>query len=108
MSQSAVGRELGITFQQLQKNESGINRIGASRLYMLSKTLDVPIAYFFEDLPDNVRKRMDDTVTLDESGPSGLSDQEILKLVRTYYRIRDPKLRSRLLELCKTLGRDAN
>ena len=108
LSQSAVGRELGITFQQLQKNESGINRIGASRLYMLSKILDVPIAYFFEDLPDNVRKRMDDTVTLEESGPSGLSDQEILKLVRTYYRIRDPKLRSRLLELCKTLGRDAN
>jgi len=106
LSQTAVGRELGITFQQLQKNEWGINRVGASRLYMLSKILDVPIAYFFEELPDNVRKKMNDTVILDESGMSAKRDREILKLVRTYYRIRDPKLRSRLLELCKSLGRE--
>ena len=108
LSQSAVGRELGITFQQLQKNEWGINRIGASRLYLLSKILSVPVAYFFEELPDNVRERMAGTVTLDESGMSARRDREILKLVRTYYRIRDAKLRSSLLELCKSLGREVN
>lgn len=108
LSQSAVGRELGITFQQLQKNEWGINRIGASRLYMLSKILDVPIAYFFEGLSDEARKQMDGSVELDESAESAPSDQDILKLVNTYYRIRDPKLRSKLLELCKSLGHDAN
>ena len=53
MSQTAVGERLEITFQQLQKNEWGINRIGASRLYKLSQILDVPIGYFFEDLPDD-------------------------------------------------------
>jgi len=108
LSQSAVGRALGITFQQLQKNEWGGNRIGASRLYMLSKILDVPIAYFFEEMPDTVRKSMDDSVSLDDSGMSAMGDGEILKLVRIYYRIRDPKLRSRLLELCKSLGQGAN
>ncbi len=108
LSQSAVSRALGITFQQLQKNEWGVNRIGASRLYMLSKVLDVPIAYFFEEMPDIVRKSMDDSVSLDDSGMSAMRDDEILKLVRIYYRIRDPKLRSRLLELCKSLGQGAN
>ena len=70
LSQSAVGRELGITFQQLQKNAWGINRIGASRLYLLSKILDVPVAYFFEGLPNEARKQMDVSVELDESAES--------------------------------------
>jgi hypothetical protein len=75
---------------------------------MLSKILDVPISYFFEDMPDSVRGGKDDSVDLPASSSSSLSDEEILKLVRVYYRIRDPKLRARLLELCKSLGRDAN
>ena len=48
------------------------------------------------------------TASLNESGMPAMSDEEILKLVRVYYRIRDPKLRARFLELCKSLGRDAN
>ena len=105
LSQTAVGEGLGITFQQLQKNEWGINRIGASRLYLLSRILDVPISYFFEDLPDNVRQEMNAAINPDDSGMPLLDDQEILKMVRTYYKIADPKLRSALLGLCKYLGR---
>ncbi len=105
LSQTAVGEGLGITFQQLQKNEWGINRIGASRLYKLSQILDVPIGYFFEDLPDNIRDEMDAAINVDDSGLAALDDAEILKVVRTYYRVEDPKLRSALLELCKYLGR---
>ena len=74
---------------------------------MLSKILDVPIAYFFENLPDSVQKDMVGTASLNESGMPAMSDEEILKLVRVYYRIRYPKLRARILELCKSLGRDA-
>jgi transcriptional regulator with XRE-family HTH domain len=105
LSQTIVGEGLGITFQQLQKNEWGINRIGASRLFELSKILDVPISYFFEGLPLTVRQEMRATINMDESNGIALDDQEVLKVVRTYYRIGDAKLRSALLELCKHLGR---
>ena len=105
LSQTVVGGGLGITFQQLQKNEWGINRIGASRLYKLSQILDVPIGYFFEDLPDNIRDEMQAAINTDDFDLPALDDADILKVVRTYYRIADPKLRSALLELFKYLGR---
>jgi transcriptional regulator with XRE-family HTH domain len=105
LSQTVVGDGLGITFQQLQKNEWGINRIGASRLYKLSQILDVPVGYFFEDLPDNIRDEMQAAINTDDFDLPALDDADILKVVRTYYRIADPKLRSALLELCKYLGR---
>ena len=51
MSQTDLGKALGVTFQQIQKNERGFNRIGASRLFQLSHILDVPLSYFFDDMP---------------------------------------------------------
>lgn len=105
LSQTIAGEGLGITFQQLQKNEWGINCIGASRLFELSKILDVPISYFFEGLPLTVCQEMRETINMDESNGIALDDQEVLKVVRTDYRIGDAKLRSALLELRKHLGR---
>src|SRR3954463_9950619 len=52
MSQEKLGDALGLTFQQVQKYERGVNRIGASRLFDLSRVLDVPIGFFFDDMPD--------------------------------------------------------
>lgn len=52
MSQERLGEALGLTFQQVQKYERGINRVGASRLFDLSRVLDVPISFFFDDMPD--------------------------------------------------------
>lgn len=54
MNQSKLGNALGITFQQVQKNERGANRIGSSRLYELSQILDVPVSFFFDDMPKDV------------------------------------------------------
>ena len=51
MSQERLGEALGLTFQQVQKYERGVNRVGASRLYDLSRVLDVPISFFFDDMP---------------------------------------------------------
>jgi transcriptional regulator with XRE-family HTH domain len=51
MSQEKLGEALGLTFQQVQKYERGVNRIGASRLFDLSRVLDVPIGFFFDDMP---------------------------------------------------------
>src|ERR1700719_3453420 len=54
MSQERLGDALGLTFQQVQKYERGMNRVGASRLFDLSRVLDVPISFFFDDLPETV------------------------------------------------------
>ena len=50
MSQEKLGAAIGLTFQQVQKYERGTNRIGVSRLYELSKVLDVPVSFFFDDM----------------------------------------------------------
>ena len=54
MSQERLGEALGLTFQQVQKYERGVNRVGASRLFDLSRVLDVPISFFFDDMPDSL------------------------------------------------------
>jgi transcriptional regulator with XRE-family HTH domain len=54
MSQERLGEALGLTFQQVQKYERGVNRVGASRLFDLSRVLDVPISFFFDDLPESL------------------------------------------------------
>ena len=51
LSQEQLGKSLGLTFQQIQKYERGINRMGSSRLFQIAKTLSVPVAYFFDDMP---------------------------------------------------------
>ena len=54
MSQERLGEALGLTFQQVQKYERGVNRVGASRLFDLSRVLDVPISFFFDDMPESL------------------------------------------------------
>src|SRR3954471_15881101 len=54
MSQERLGEALGLTFQQGQKYERGVNRVGASRLYDLSRVLDVPISFFYDDMPESL------------------------------------------------------
>src|SRR6266567_5359493 len=54
MSQEKLGNAIGLTFQQVQKYERGANRIGASRLFDLSRVLDVPVAFFFDDMPETL------------------------------------------------------
>ncbi|GEP61349.1 helix-turn-helix domain-containing protein [Reyranella soli] len=53
MSQTKVGDAVGLTFQQVQKYERGSNRISSSRLYEFAKVLDVPVSYFFDEMPSN-------------------------------------------------------
>lgn len=106
MSQEKLGNALGLTFQQIQKYERGANRIGSSRLFKLSQILEVPVNYFFDDMPDATGKR---TKGFAEGGPKHfeadqLSKRETLELVRAYYRITDAKVRKRTFELVKSLG----
>lgn len=112
ISQEKLGESVGLTFQQIQKYERGANRIGASRIYEFSHVLDVPVAYFFDEMNDDTKatrgRRIDhkgrtggDQVDL-ESDP--LARRETLELVRAYYKINDPKIRKCLFELIKTLA----
>ena len=94
MSQTDLAEALGLTFQQVQKYEKGVNRISASRLYHLSLIFGVPVESFFEELED---KAPDDVMLT----------RETLELVRAYYRIRDPKVREALHAMIKALGKGA-
>jgi len=109
MSQEKLGEAIGLTFQQVQKYERGTNRIGASRLHDLSKVLDVPIGFFFEELGDWQASKAAAKVTgfADEQADFDLdpmAKRETLELVRAYYRIKDPAVRKRLFEMCKALA----
>ena len=104
MSQERLGELLGLTFQQVQKYEKGINRIGAGRLFEVAGILGVPISFFYEDA--------------DNSGsPSGFSEAgepppvmeflasgEGLQLSLAFMRIKDAKVRRRLLDLVRSLA----
>ena len=110
MSQEKLGDALGLTFQQVQKYERGVNRIGASRLFDLARVLDVPIGFFFDDMPDAMGGSM--AVTRRMAGfaenQDGFEDdtlhrRETLELVRAYYRITDASVRKRVFDLIKSL-----
>jgi transcriptional regulator with XRE-family HTH domain len=110
MSQEKLGEALGLTFQQVQKYERGVNRIGASRLFDLARVLDVPIGFFFDDMPDALggntnasRRALGFADSQDSFEDDTLHRRETLELVRAYYRITDPAVRKRVFELVKSL-----
>ena len=110
MSQEKLGKALGLTFQQVQKYERGANRIGSSRLFKLSRILDVPVGFFFDDMGDGSGKRprgMSETSPA-VYDPEQLTKRETLELVRAYYRIRDPRIRKRTFELVKSIAHSFN
>jgi transcriptional regulator with XRE-family HTH domain len=124
MSQERLGEALGLTFQQVQKYERGVNRVGASRLFDLSRVLDVPISFFFDDMPEplanvyggqsaslgGARRSYAFAETQEGFGGAAVDDamnrRETLDLVRAYYRITDSAVRKRVLDLVKSLAPD--
>ena len=105
MSQSKLGEALNVIFQQVQKYEKGKNRISASRLYQISQTLDVPISYFFDELPDNISGPKAPGLAKGESFEGDpLAKQEVLNLVSAYYRLPSLELRNTVRKLVKSLA----
>lgn len=112
MSQEKLGNAINLTFQQVQKYERGTNRIGSSRLWELSQVLDVPVSFFFEEMPAEVAKTPPGHVpTALQEGDAPeyeadpLTKRETLELVRAYYKIRSPRVRKRVFELAKALAK---
>ena len=113
LTQQQLAESIGIRFQQIQKYERGVNRIGASRLFDLARVLDVPIGFFFDDmsaeLGGNAANRARGAAFGFAEGQEGFEDdtlhrRETLELVRAYYRITDPSVRKRVFDLIKTLS----
>ena len=104
MSQEKLGDHLGVTFQQVQKYEKGMNRIGASRLQNASRALEVPVEFFFRDAPQfEAGDAMPDITGAADSNfvADFLSSNEGVELNQAFVRIKDRKLHRRIVELVR-------
>ena len=99
MTQQQLAQHVGIKFQQIQKYETGANRVSASRLWDISETLEVPISFFFEGLE---REQAQQSAT-DFVPPDLMGDKEALELIRSYYSIPENQ-RRRLFDLARVLS----
>ncbi|HYG87199.1 MAG TPA: helix-turn-helix transcriptional regulator [Azospirillum sp.] len=108
MSQTALGEAVGLTFQQIQKYEKGGNRVSASRLWQFGQVLDVPVSFFFDDMPATVLAERGHPSTtpagIEAEGTGVMNKRETLELVRAYYRIDNDPVRRRLYDLFKAMG----
>ncbi len=103
LSQGALASKIGVSFQAVQKYESGDIRISASRLYDVAQVLQVSPAFFFEGYPDGmVAKNLaqDASAEIKET----FDRREIMSLIRGYYGIKDPQLQADILRLIAKLG----
>ncbi len=96
MTQQQLADKVGIKFQQIQKYETGMNRVSASRLWDISETLGVTISFFFEGLQEGA-------VSPQMAGADLMADKEALELVRSYYAIPEAQ-RRRLFDLARVLS----
>jgi transcriptional regulator with XRE-family HTH domain len=106
MSQEKLGDALGLTFQQIQKYEKGTNRIGASRLQQISQVLQVPVSFFFEGGPNATNA----SGLAEAPSPAYVSDflatSDGLALTKSFMRIKDAKLRRRIVDLVQQIAGD--
>lgn len=110
MSQEKLGEHLGLTFQQVQKYEKGVNRIGASRLFDLSRVLGVPVQFFYDEAPAEfdhapgpgfAEQRPTETNVIEF-----LSTREGLELNKAFVKIADSRVRRSVVDLVRSLGGD--
>jgi transcriptional regulator with XRE-family HTH domain len=109
MSQEKLGEHLGLTFQQVQKYEKGVNRIGASRLFDLAKVLGVPVQFFYDEAPVGVTGAAEPGAGFAEPGNESyvvefLGSRDGLELNKAFARIKDPKVRRSIVDLVRSLA----
>ena len=110
MSQETLGAKLNLTFQQVQKYEKGANRIGASRLFTIASILDVPVQFFFDDLPEDIKDGLPDSLRIKKSDGdieyvmNFVGSREGLDLNVAFSKIKDRNQRKAFLALIETLS----
>ncbi len=102
VSQETLAADLGLTFQQVQKYERGANRVSASKLYEIARSLQTPIAFFFEGLGDPTSADAYDAP--DTSVHEFLMTNEGMELAAVFPRVRKSRLRRRILDLVRTMA----
>jgi len=107
MSQTALGKAVGLSFQQIQKYERGSNRMGSSRLFEFAKVLNVPVSHFFEEMTSAVslgkrKAGRSKTTAGDETDIN--TKRETLELVRAYYKIRNAGVRQQIRGMVQALA----
>lgn len=117
LSQDKLASLLGLTFQQVQKYERGMNRVGASRLWDISKVLDIPIGFFFEDMDKEVASQSPRMFIVPEAENEFLEEEnaiyeadpmqrkETLELVKAYYKIPNRKAAKHLFDLIVAMSK---
>lgn len=106
MSQERLGDLLGLTFQQVQKYEKGVNRIGAGRLFEISRILNVPIDFFYEGLSMETQPGASEGAAATPPVMEFVSSGEGLQLSLAFMKIKDAKVRKRVLDLVKSLAEE--
>jgi transcriptional regulator with XRE-family HTH domain len=111
ISQEKLAEAIGLTFQQVQKYEKGMNRVSSSRLVDLANALDVTIPYFFDEMSAGVSAQTPSELMRTKQRPDvdpekdPLVKRETLEFVRAYYKIQDPAVRKRVFELTKSVAK---
>jgi transcriptional regulator with XRE-family HTH domain len=104
MSQENLGDAVGVTFQQIQKYERGLNRIGSSRLYEFSRILNVPVAYFFEEFDEGQTGQTPASENGSNYEYEKMANKEVLSVVRAFSSIENPLIRKKMIALIKSLS----
>lgn len=117
LSQEKLASLLGLTFQQVQKYERGMNRVGASRLWDIGKVLEVPINFFYEDMDKSVASQSPRMFSIQDAKPVMLSEdeenfdldpmhrQETIELVKAYYKISNRKAAKHMFDLIMAMSK---
>jgi transcriptional regulator with XRE-family HTH domain len=107
-SQEEIGSAVGITFQQIQKYERGLNRVGSSRLYEFACLLGVGVAYFFEGFENDAKGSEKNVSAFAENTfpfeHEELDNKEVLAVVRAYFGISNPQVRKKMVSLMKSMS----
>lgn len=109
MSQEKLAGAIGLTFQQVQKYERGLNRISAGRLYQFSRILDIPVSYFFDNINQSGSQALGLTDNEQDnfhydSKEDVMENKETIDLLRAYYSIQDNKARKDILKFIKSMA----
>lgn len=116
LSQKNIGEAIGVTFQQIQKYERGVNRVSAALLFQFAKLFGVPVSYFFEEYGDSGAGNYampssgytavaDETKDFEHELPQGeASNRETLEIIRAFNKVSDPNMRKRLIDLVRAVA----
>jgi transcriptional regulator with XRE-family HTH domain len=104
MSQEKLGEACGITFQQIQKYEKGMNRMGASRLHQIARFLQVPVEFFYEGVPSGPDSGKPLADTSSRAMTDFLATSDGLELVKVFMAVKDAKVRRRIIDMTKAVA----